>query len=229
MTVIETPAEAIESLEELRALIDFTRWVPEGDRQALLSDIADSHAVWRGHFELQSGQHSDVFMRFRSYANDWTRLFLAARLLATVRRGVQIDCVVAPDTAGQLLAGALDESLFGAESRLCLIATDDDSHHPTDQFVSRVVQPGDRVLLVNDIVTTGAAMRQMKTVVEDSGGEVSAVALFGSRLEDPRPHLSLPASVPCVWLVTLKADQWYESDCKRRCMNRPLLLARDYN
>jgi len=150
-------------------------------RDALIERLATSGCILEGHFRLQSRQHSSIFLRFRNFAADPRNLTWLGGILATTIRqsGRRFDSIVAPDTAGSLLAFAIGEVL-GKEDKVLLLQTDYD-HHVTQEFVADRVRSGDRILLVNDILTTGQGVDVMMRAIRQYAGSTVGLALFSSR------------------------------------------------
>jgi orotate phosphoribosyltransferase len=85
---------------------------------------------------------------------------------------------------------------------------------------------GAKLLLVNDVVTTGHGLRTMAEAARERGGEVAAAAWFltRSRLEeDPLP------GVPCLPVVSWELPCWDSSVCSGCGDRRDLQHAYDLN
>jgi orotate phosphoribosyltransferase len=153
-------------------LLDVRRGDPAYVRDLLARDGVIEH----GHYELLSGLHGDAFIRFSALARDDEALRCIGDWLAPSLQPWQADAVVAPAGAGVALAWALARRLA---IPLHLAAVGDDGR------VSRVAIGGDlageRVLLVNDVVTTGAGIAALAQLIRGAGAALAGAAWFASR------------------------------------------------
>ncbi len=154
--------------------------------------LQSTGALREGHFLLSSGLHSDRYCQCAALFErpDVGRelAWLMADLLK--REGLAADVVVAPALGGILwgysLAGALSvRSLF--------------AERPTGEcFEFRrgfELEPGQRVVLAEDVVTTGKSVSELVPLVEASGAEVVAFASVadrsGGEFKPGKPFVSL--------------------------------------
>lgn len=175
----------------------------------LVRRIVLSECLLRGHWQLQSGAHSDVFLRFRSFVRDWDNaVWAASRLAETFRRlAWHPTAIVAPETAGSLLALALNDAEFAERDRVFLVKADS-TNHPLDYFLTDAVGPRESVLIVNDIVTTGRGIQQLVDVSRERGAEPIGVVVFASR--DADADLG---GLRSSWIADVKAEQWDPTVC----------------
>jgi orotate phosphoribosyltransferase len=212
--------QPIADADQLRQLVDPT-WLVE-DRDKLVARLAGSGCILDGHFELQSLQHSKTFIQFSNFSRFAANLSWASRILAEKMRqsGLRFNSIVGPTTAGNRLALALNDSMFGVGDHVYTIEADL-AGRPTSRFVGEVVRAGDMVLLVSDVLTTGAGLRKMRVAIEEAGATVASVALFASRTADPASKLGDP-QLPVFWLFTLKAEEYGEPGFEDNAKNCPL-------
>lgn len=151
-----------------------------------LQDLLESSgAILRGHFLLTSGRHSDVyFEKFRILERPDVLSALCSEL-AREFGGSRIECVAGPTTGGiiiafevarQLGARALYVESEGGERRLRRGAS---------------LAEGERVLIVDDVLTTGRSVREVAGVVREHGGTVAGVGVLIDRSETP-PDFGCP-------------------------------------
>ncbi|MEX2238696.1 MAG: phosphoribosyltransferase family protein [Dehalococcoidia bacterium] len=224
-THMEVSTLSARPIETLEALADLVKVSPRFKflEDELVGRLFRSGCILKGHFRLQSLQHSDVFLRFRTFASNPENLSWVANHLAQALRqnGDRFDVIVAPDTAGGLLADAIAEAANLSSSSLTL-KTDLDNR-VTTSFVGDSVRNGDRALLVNDILTTGEGVHTARTAVEQAGGEVVSLALFANRAADP---FTTKASgpFPAMWLFTLDVKNYGEPWSSRNADQCPECL-----
>ena len=134
-----------------------------------------SGALRDGHFLLKSGRHSDAYLEKFAVLSDPAATselcgFWAARHRASDGRPT-IDVVVGPTTGGVILAFETARQLgtraiFAEEVR--------EPGGATRREFRRgfTIEPGERVLLVDDILTTGGSLLAMLPAVEAAGAEI---------------------------------------------------------
>lgn len=132
-------------------------------------------ALLEGHFLLSSGLHSRQYLQCAAILQHPT---LAARLCGTLARGFEADevsAVAGPALGGILVAYELARVL-GARA---LFAERVDGHLTWRR--SFHVGPEDRVLVAEDIVTTGGSSQELMDLVQQSGGQVVGVGAIVDR------------------------------------------------
>lgn len=143
--------------------------------QDVLALLKESGALLEGHFKLASGLHSDRYVeKFRLLERpDITEKLVAE--LATRIRQYKPDVVVGPVTGGVILsyemAGQLGTKAYFTEK------TAEGGMELRRGFDVQ----GKRVLLIEDIVTTGGSVLKAADAVRDAGGEVAAYAILVNR------------------------------------------------
>ena len=139
--------------------------------------LRESGALLEGHFLLASGRHSAQYVeKFRLLE----RPELASRLcgeLAQRFRGEKIECVVGPVTGGIILAFEVARQL-GCRAIYAERTKNGEGFELRRGFQ---LKSGERVLVVEDIVTTGGSARQVVEVVRRAGGEVVGAGVLVDR------------------------------------------------
>ncbi|WP_068075577.1 orotate phosphoribosyltransferase [Novosphingobium lentum] len=139
----------------------------------ILSEFRASQALLEGHFLLSSGRHSAHYLQCARVLMDPMRASrLAAALAVKIPREIrsQIAKVVAPAMGGVIIGHEMGRAL-GVEAMFV--------ERPTGTFELRrgfSLNPGDKVLMVEDVVTTGLSSREAIVAIEAAGGEVIAAA-----------------------------------------------------
>lgn len=147
-------------------------------------------AVRHGHFELSSGRHSATYVQCALVLQFPDIAERLGRELAAKFRDIAIDCVAAPALGGILVG---HEVARGLGVRAVFVERDSSGQMALRRGFS--FQPGERVLVVEDVWTTGGSTRETMAVVEQGGGRaVAAAALIdrsGGRLDLPVPARAL--------------------------------------
>ncbi len=148
------------------------RGLPELIERALLA----SGALLRGHFSLQVGTHSEYFIRFRALARDPEVLgAIAEHLLATIT--VPTDAIVlVPESSGYFLG----EAIRARAGITLAVARTDSERRPARSLLHGGLPAGRPVIVVNDVVTTGASLEPLLDLVADCGATVAAALVFGA-------------------------------------------------
>jgi orotate phosphoribosyltransferase len=148
------------------------------DEEDILAEFRAAEALLEGHFVLSSGLHSPLYLQCARVLMDPSRASrlahaLASRLPLEIRSG--IEAVVSPAMGGIIIGHELGRSL-GLEAMFL--------ERPSGTFELRRgfrLAPGQRILLVEDVVTTGLSSREAIAAVTAAGGEVVAAAALIDR------------------------------------------------
>lgn len=150
----------------------------------------ETNAIMEGHFLLTSGLHSPLYVeKFNVLQHpDYTEKL--CRELASRFQNDRIETVVGPMTGGILLAHETGKAL-GTRA----IFTERENGRMTFRR-GFSLSPGERVLIVEDIVTTGGSVREVIDVVREAGGVPVAVGMLvdrsGGKTDfSPVPHQAL--------------------------------------
>ncbi len=139
----------------------------------ILSEFRSSQALLEGHFLLSSGRHSAHYLQCARVLMDPARASrLAVAIAQKIPRDIrsQVQKVVAPAMGGVIIGHEVGRAL-GVEAMFV--------ERPTGTFELRrgfALNPGDKVLMVEDVVTTGLSSREAIAAIEAAGGEVIAAA-----------------------------------------------------
>ncbi len=144
----------------------------------VLAEFRASKALLEGHFLLSSGRHSAHYLQCARVLMDPQRAGrLASALAARIPRELRKDItkVVAPAMGGVIIGHEMGRAL-GIDAMFV--------ERPDGTFELRrgfTLEPGDKVLMVEDVVTTGLSSREAIRAIEDAGGEVIAAASLVDR------------------------------------------------
>jgi orotate phosphoribosyltransferase len=134
-------------------------------------------AIKEGHFLLASGLHSPVYwekFRILQYPHLTEKL---CRLIARHFKGQKIDVVAGPTTGGIILA-------FETARQLGLRSMFAEKEGNLRGFRRDFeIKPGEHVLIVDDILTTGSSLRETIAAVDRLGGIVVGVGVLVDRSE----------------------------------------------
>ena len=164
-----------------------------------------------GHFEYPNGLHSDEYLQVALTM----RYYEAAKILSVglsrkVRANPEIRAmipelsVVAPATGGLPVAYGVCEALRAHQ----VYWGERENSNESQRFRQYLeLKPGEKVLLVDDILRTGKKLEELKTLVESKGGEVVALAVV---VYQPYPNAIRFDPLPFYYLA--KMDEIYYKD-----------------
>lgn len=137
--------------------------------------LEDTGALLDGHFLLTSGRHSGSYVeKFRLLELPWATEKVGQGL-AEAFKDSNIEVVVGPMTGGILLAHETAKAL-------CTRSIFTERVNGEMKFRRGFeIKPNERVLIVEDIVTTGGSVWEVIKAVQDMGGELVGVGLMVDR------------------------------------------------
>jgi orotate phosphoribosyltransferase len=184
-----------------------------------------SGAFREGHFLLKSGRHGDAYVeKFAVLADPAATSELCGYWAARVRE-LGVDLVAGPTTGGVILAFETarqlgTRSIFAEEVR----DADGSTHREFRRGFS--IEPGERVLLVDDILTTGGSLLAMIPAVEALGGEIVACEVMvdrsGGRATLTSPTTGRTYPLRALWELDLPTYEAGPRTCPRCAAGDPL-------
>jgi orotate phosphoribosyltransferase len=146
----------------------------------IIQIFRDAGAILEGHFLLTSGLHSPVYwekFRILQYPQHTEKL---CNLIAEHFKKDNIQVVVGPTTGGIILA-------FEVAKQLGVKGIFAEKEGKTRVFRRGfTINPGDRVLIVDDILTTGSSITEVIETVKKLGGIVVGIGVLVDRAEQKR-------------------------------------------
>jgi orotate phosphoribosyltransferase len=169
----------------------------------IMEVLEKKSAVLRGHFRLSSGRHSDVFVqKFRVLEHPRLAERFGHDIAALFEGGVD---VVASPAVGAIVLGFT--TALAADARFVFAERVDDRMTFRRGFS---IQPRERVLVVEDIITTGSSAREVVDAVRAAGGTPVGVGALIDRGDPARPP---DLGVPLRSLVRLDVTSWPPEEC----------------
>jgi orotate phosphoribosyltransferase len=158
----------------------------------------DTKALLSGHFELRSGLHSDQYFQC-AIVMQYPRI--AARLCAALgdawlKGGRGVDTVIAPAMGGLVIGQELGRHL----DRRFIFAEKQDGKLVMRRFD---IQPGERFLVAEDVMTRGGRIQETLDIVRAKGGIVDSICVLvdrsGGKVKFDVPVVSLLQWEPVTW------------------------------
>lgn len=159
--------------------------------RAELHALVATRAFRYGDFVLTSGRRSDYYVDGKQVTLDGRGLYLVARLALQRCRELQVDAVGGLTLGADPIAGAV-AALSGATERpiAAFIVRKQAKEHGTGRSIEGPpLQPGARVVLVDDTLTTGGSFLIARDRVVEAGAQVVEAFCVVDREEGGREAL----------------------------------------
>ncbi len=159
--------------------------------RARLLELFITRAVSLGRFKLASGKESTYYINSKKAIFNAEAVWLLGDVLWDMTRDLHIQAV------GGLEVGAIPMAAAAAlryheEGRSLegFFVRKQVKEHGSKERIEGLVGPGDRVAIVEDVVTTGSSLLQAIEEVEKLGAQIAAVICIVDRLEGARERLA---------------------------------------
>ena len=180
--------------------------------------LRETGALRDGHFEYPNGMHTNEYLQvalaFRYFQNaKILSVGLSRRLRADaeLRATIKELSIVCPNTGGLPIAYGLCEALRAHQ----VYWADQDSEDGPMRFRQYLEQvPGEKVLLVDDMLRSGRRLTQLKALVESSGAMVVGMAVA---VYQPNPSIADFGSLPLFYLAKMDAIYYKDSSLCDLC------------
>jgi len=177
----------------------------------------DADALLEGHFKLSSGNHSQFYLQSAKVLEDPKIAKLLADALAKEIKesALEIDTVCAPALGGLIAGFALATAL----DKRSIFAERVDGKMTIRRGFE--IKKGEKVLMCEDIITTGGSAMEAAKVVRELGGEIVAVAALANRgfckrensNVTTKPNCKLPQDIPFFALADFTFDIYTPELC----------------
>ena len=172
-----------------------------------------SGAVLKGHFLLTSGLHSPVYwekFRVLQYPNYVEQL---CRMISTHFQREEVEVVAGPTTGGVILA-------FEVARQLGVRGIFAEKVGDKERAFRRGfnIDSGERILIVDDVLTTGDSIRQVMAAVTKQGGIVIGIGVLVDRAEQ-----TVDFGVPLFSCLRSKALTYKPEECPLCAEQIPLV------
>jgi len=180
----------------------------------LENELAARGAILRGHFQLASGRHAGTYIeKFRIL--QWPDITSELCERIAERFQGEVNLVAGPTTGGVILS-------FETARRLGLrsiIAERKNAGEGREFRRGFEIGPGDRVLVVDDVLTTGGSIRDVIDAVRERGATLAGVAVLIDRSGG-----SVDFGAPFFACLTVDVPSWMPGECELCRDNVPLAV-----
>ncbi len=177
----------------------------------------DANALLDGHFLLASGNHSSRYLQSAKVLEDPKKASLLTDALAKMIRdaGIEVDTVCAPALGGVLAGYELARSL---DVRSIFVEKKEGGMELRRGFE---VRKGEKIIICEDIITTGGSALKAAKAIEALGGRVVAFASLANRgfckrvggNDTAKPECALPNDVPLFALDDFTFEMFSPEEC----------------
>ncbi len=172
-------------------------------QERALEIFSRAGVLQEGHFRLTSGRHSGRYLQCAKIFRQPKYSEELCSALAEKFRNQGVEVVIGPAMGAVQLAYEVSRALRcenffterGGDGKMCLRRGFE-------------VRPGQKVLVVEDVVTTGGSVREVMEIVRAAGGEVVGV---GSLVD--RTGGKIGFGVPFRSVVSMEIESWAPEDC----------------
>ncbi len=168
----------------------------------VLSLLNKTGALLQGHFRLSSGLHSPNYVQCALLLQQPRNAKALGEALANRIRTMRGEKVVAPALGGLVIGYVVAEALD-----VPMVFTERKEGEMALRRGFRIAQ-GERVVIVEDVVTTGKSTRETAKVIASHGGLVFGFASILNRSGKANPF-----DAPYESLLEMALETWEESDC----------------
>ena len=170
--------------------------------EQILEVFKKTEGILHGHFLLTSGRHSDTYMQCaKLFVHPEESAFLCSALADTLR-GFGADAVVSPAVGGIIMGYEVARQLGVAN----YFAERENGGMTLRRGFS--LDKGMRVIVVEDVVTTGGSVKEVIELCRNAGAEVAAVASIVDRSGG-----KVDFGVPYRALLSMEVKSYDADDC----------------
>ncbi|HEX3017707.1 MAG TPA: orotate phosphoribosyltransferase [Caproicibacter sp.] len=172
-------------------------------KERALQIFSEAGVLLEGHFRLTSGRHSNRYLQCAKIFRNAKYSEELCAALADKYRSKGVEIVIGPAMGAVQMAYEVSRSL-GCEN----FFTERGEDGKMALRRGFIVNPGQKVLVVEDVVTTGGSVREVIDLVRAAGGEVVGV---GSIVD--RTGGKIDFGVPFQAVVSIDVESWEPQDC----------------
>ena len=170
------------------------------NEKEVLNILKKTEAVLKGHFLLSSGLHSDMYFQMARVFQYPEYGRMLGQALAEKWKDKEIDVVIGPALGGIIAAYEVGRGL----GKKAIFAERKDGEMQLRRGFS--ISKGEKVLVCEDVITTGGSVKEVLTIVENLGGIVQGI---GCILQRGQSAIDYPVKS----LVKVTANNYSPTDC----------------
>jgi orotate phosphoribosyltransferase len=149
------------------------------EKNQLISLLNDNNVIKFGKFTLSSGRESDYYVDMKKAITDPQILSQVSKIISQLISDDNIDLVAGPALGAVPIATAV--ALHAGMPMLMIRKAQKD--YGTSQLIEGELKTGDKVIVVEDVTTTGHSLLKAVRAVQDNGGVVERTFVVVDREE----------------------------------------------
>jgi orotate phosphoribosyltransferase len=192
--------------------------------------------IWfDGHFELLSEQHSDSFFRFALIAQyPYLMTKISNEMSGWIQNSPElgdIDVVLSTSRAGMLIAYdvAREINLKNNRKTRAAFVECDNSGYPINLQEDCSITKNERVLIVNDITTTGEALQKLIEIAEKNQGSIVGICVFATRQENSIKIEKIKSKYNFHSIINVRLESWHKNECPLCKKGEAIVYSKDIN
>ena len=171
-------------------------------REEILQLFSDTGVLKTGHFLLTSGMHSEKYLQCAQLLQHPEATEKACQELAKNFQDLDIQTVISPAVGGILVSYEMARAL---KTRAIFAERENGKMTLRRGFT---LQPGEKVLVVEDVVTTGGSVKEVIDLVKSLGAEVVGVGVLVNR-----SGKEMTFEAPSYSLLELEVETYSPEEC----------------
>lgn len=168
----------------------------------IIDILKKSEALLEGHFLLSSGKHSNRYVQCAKVLKNPAYAAAVLKSVVDAVKEIEIDLIVGPAMGGIIVAYEMGRQL-GIEA---IFTERKDGEMQLRRGFE--INKGDRILITEDVVTTGKSTLEVKSLLEELGGKVVAVASIVDRRAS-----GIDLGIPLYSAIKLEIESYSPDSC----------------
>lgn len=182
------------------------------NNEQVLDIFRQSNALLEGHFRLTSGRHSNRYMQCAQVLQYPQHTTTLCTEIVEYFAAAGVEVVIGPAMGGIVVAFEVGRQL-GVKA----IFTERENGQMTLRR-NFSIQPGQKVLVVEDVVTTGGSVFEVMEVVKAQGGDIVGVGVLVDRSNG-----TVDFGVPTKAVMAMEVVSWEAEDCPLCAQGTPVV------
>ncbi|KKQ86907.1 MAG: Orotate phosphoribosyltransferase [Berkelbacteria bacterium GW2011_GWA2_38_9] len=197
----------------------------------IMAELINHGAILKGHFVLTSGRHADTYVNKDAVYPHMALMEMLSGHMAEPFREMRVETVIGPAVGGVILSTRVGIWLY-EETASDIMAVYADKEQGGGFVIKRGYDQwvkDRRVLVVEDVMTTGGSARQTVDITRATGGDIVGVSVICNRGGVTTEDLGVPVLHS---LVNVPLESWPRDECplcaEKRDINTDVGKGREY-
>lgn len=178
----------------------------------ILKLFYETDVLKTGHFLLTSGRHSNKYLQCAQLLQYPKATEQVVKKLAENVKDLGIQTVIGPAMGGIIVSYEMARQL---DARAIFTERGEDGKMALRRGFT--IKPGEKVLVVEDVVTTGGSVKEVISVVKELKGDIAAVAALVDRSGGKADF-----GVPAYYALNLEVESYLPEECPLCRENIPI-------